>query len=594
MKHVRQLCLLILCSLMLSPLGAQTIDPEAYPGQKAQQQQEFLDGESAFPAKPRSKWSLGLKGGAAYVSGDVAAQPGFAGGIDFRRGLGHAVSLRVQATGGQATGLNYQPSRGYRNHGSSPWNTLYYQGSVNQLDQSASPPPVYYNFQMTYADLSVQAVINLNNINFYKEQPNWGLHAILGAGVLAFNTKIDGGREANGVVDPYDFSTISSIPLSTSGPFNLGGRRDRIDALSNILDGSYETQAEGSATSTGLTVGDNTFSTQPVIMAGLGASYRLNDRIDIEIEHRFVWTNNDLLDGQRWSENGGVGGSGYGSSLTALTSDKDAYQQTTIGIHFRLGKGEDATWWDNPMRQVYNGIEESREVVRKLSEDSDDDGVPDLYDKEPDTPEGMIVSADGVSLDSDGDGYPDSDDDEPYTDKGCDVDRNGVALDADNDGVPDCKDKEPNSAPGMYYDANGVAIQLPDVTNVNNSFGNSPCLLPIVHFDLDKDNVKPDFYPELYYIAQVMKANPNLRVKASGYTDSRNTDAYNEDLSRRRVDNAVNFIVNTYGIEASRFTTDAYGETDPLIPNLPDNRVNAKLEPLHFVNRRVEFECIEN
>lgn len=593
MKHVRQLCLLILCSLMLSPLGAQTIDPEAYPGEKAQQQQEYLDGETAFPAKPRSKWSLGVKGGAAYVSGDVAAQPGYGFGLDFRRGLGHAVSLRVQATGGQAKGLNYQPSRGYRNHGT-PWNDLYYAGGVNQLDQTNTPPPVYYNFQMTYADLSVQAVINLNNINFYKEQPNWGLHAILGAGLLAFNTKIDGGREANGVVDPYDFSNVSNIPLSNSGPFNLGGRRDRINELRNILDGSYETPAEGSNTATGLTVGSNTFTTQPVIMAGLGASYRLNNRIDIELEHRFVWTNNDLLDGQRWSENGGGAGSVYNQSVTALTPDKDAYQQTTLGIHFRLGKGAEATWWDNPMRQVYNGIEESREVVRKLSEDSDNDGVPDLYDKEPDTPEGMITDASGRALDSDGDGYPDSDDDEPFTPKGCDVDRNGVALDADNDGVPDCFDKEPNSAPGMYYDANGVAIQLPDVTNINNSFGNSPCLLPIIHFDLDKDNVKPDFYPELYYIAQVMKANPDLKVRASGYADVRNTDAYNQDLSNRRVQNTVDFIVNTYGINASRFVTEAYGESNPLIPNLPDNRASSKLEPLHFVNRRVEFECIED
>lgn len=594
MKHVRQLCLLILCSLMLSPLGAQTIDPEAYPGEKAQQQQEFLDGESAFPAKPRSKWSLGIKGGAAFVSGDVAAQPGFGAGIDFRRGLGHAVSLRVQATGGQAVGLNYQQSRGYRNHSGNPWSDLYYPGGVNGLDGSNSIPAVYYNFQMTYADVSVQAVFNLNNINFYKSDPKWGLHAMVGGGFLAFSTKIDGGRSANGVTEPYDFSSVSQTSLPGGGFLSVTGRRERIDALQNILDGEYETPAEGSATTTGITIGSNNFTTSPVIMAGLGASYKLNSRIDIELEHRFVWTNSDLLDGQRWQEVGFGGGQAYSSSVTPLTPDKDTYQQTTVGIHFRLGKGEEADWWRNPMRQVYNGIEESREVVRKLSEDSDNDGVPDLYDKEADTPEGMIVDASGVAQDSDGDGYPDSEDDEPFTPKGCDVDRNGKALDADNDGVPDCYDKEPNSEPGMYYDANGVAIQLPDYSEINNYGGNSPCLLPIIHFDLDRDNIKPDFYPELYYIAQVMKANESLKVRASGYTDSRNSDAYNQDLSQRRVDNAVNFIVNTYGIEASRFSTDAVGEQNPLIPNLPDNRVNPKLEPLHFVNRRVEFECIED
>ena len=585
MKHVRQLCLLILCSILLSPLSAQTVDPEAYPGEKAQQQQAFLDGETPFPAKPRSMWSLGIKGGHAFVSGDVAAQPGYGFGLDFRRGLGHAVSLRVQATGGQAKGLNYQPSRGYRGHEfqGNPWAAAYFPAGVSAIDGSTIAPQVYYNFRMNYADISVQAVFNLNNINFYKKQSNWGLHALVGAGFLVFNTAVDAGNEAGGVVDPYDFSAVDNIALG-GGALSLNGRRDRIDAIRNIVDGSYETPAEGSATATGITIGGSNYTTQPAIMAGLGASYRLNNRIDIELEHRFSWTNNDLLDGQRWQE---------GGTSTTLTPDKDTYQQTTLGVHIRLGKGEDSDWWRNPMNQVYNGIQESREVVRKLSEDSDKDGVPDLYDKEPDTPEGMLVSANGIALDSDGDGYADSEDDEPYTPKGCAVDGNGVALDADNDGVPDCRDKEPNSAPGMYYDANGVAIQLPSPPN-NGGGTNSPCLLPIVHFDLDKDNIKPDFYPELYYISQVMKANPSLKVKAVGYTDSRNTASYNQDLSNRRVNNAIDFVVNTYGIDRSRFTSEADGEDNPLIPNLPDNYGNPKLEPLHFVNRRVEFECVKN
>ncbi len=594
MKHVRQLSLLILCSLMLSPLGAQTVDPEAYPGERAQQQQEFLDGESAFPAKPRSMWSLGIKGGAAYVTGDVAPQPGYGFGLDVRRGLGHVVSLRLQASGGQAKGLNFQPSRGYRNHSDNPWSELYFPGQVNQIDNANPiPPQVYYNFQMRYADVSVQAVFNLNNINFYKEQPKWGLHALIGAGLMAHHTRVDAGRGTAPNIDPYDFSGIDQIPLER-GPFSLSGRRNRLDAIRNILDGEYESPAEGSSRATGLTIGNNVYTTQPIIVGGLGATYRLNNRIDIELEHRFTWAGSDLLDGQRWQEAGFSGGSGYASAITPLTPNNDSYQQTTIGIHIRLGKGADATWWNNPMNQVYNGIQESREVVKKLSEDSDGDGIPDLYDKEPDTPEGMMVDAAGRTLDSDGDGIPDSEDDEPFTPKGCDVDRNGVALDADNDGVPDCKDAEPNSPPGMYYDSKGVAIQLPTSPSGGaGGFANSPCLLPIVHFDLNGDNVNPDFYPELYYIAQVMKANKSLKVKATGYADSRNTDSYNQDLSNRRVNNTVDFIANTYGIDRSRFLTDAKGESNPLIPNLPDSYGNQKLEPLHFVNRRVEFECVE-
>ena len=319
----------------------------------------------------------------------------------------------------------------------------------------------------------------------------------------------------------------------------------------------------------------------PVLTVAAGLRYRLGRRVELELEHRIAWSNDDLLDGQRWQEVGGA--------LTPLTRDFDSYNHTTLGIHFRLGKGEESLWWSNPLTEVYSSAQEAREIVKRLTDDSDNDGVPDLYDKEPDTPIDSPVDGQGRTLDSDQDGYPDNEDDEPFTPKGCDVDGNGVALDADNDGVPDCFDKEPNSPPGMYYDAKGVAIQMPDP---GASVADVPCLLPIIHFDLDKDAIKPEFYPELYYIAQVMKNDPSLRVRATGHTDVRNTDTYNEDLSMRRVNNAVDFIVNSYGVDRSRFVTSYQGEQQNLIQNLPANHSNRKLEPLHYVNRRVEFECV--
>ena len=90
-----------------------------------------------------------------------------------------------------------------------------------------------------------------------------------------------------------------------------------------------------------------------------------------------------------------------------------------------------------------------------------------------------------------------------------------------------------------------------------------------------------------------MKNDPSIEVRATGHTDVRNTDAYNEDLSRRRVQHAIDFLVNTYGLDANRFEAGFKGESNTVIKNLPDNHQNRKLEPLHYVNRRVEFECIQ-
>lgn len=63
-----------------------------------------------------------------------------------------------------------------------------------------------------------------------------------------------------------------------------------------------------------------------------------------------------------------------------------------------------------------------------LMVDSDGDGVPDLYDKCPGTPEGVKVDERGCPIDSDGDGVPDYLDQEPNTPYGMPVDSVGVAL----------------------------------------------------------------------------------------------------------------------------------------------------------------------
>ena len=592
-KHL--LLLMFLCSVLLDVGYSQNEDKYQNIRKKDyDQKDQFEDGDYLFPPQAKNNWSIGVKGGLAYVAGDVKPQPGFGLGLDVRKALGHAFSLRLQMGAGQAHGLNYQPANGYRNHRDNPWHQLYFPGQMNQIDNSSPlPPNVYYNFRMRYADVALQGLVNLNNINFYKEQNQWNVYAAAGIGLMAYNAKVDAGTGQTGSVDPYDFSTIPRLTGNNS-PGSIGGRREAINALKGLLDGVYETPAEGHADETALTFGGDNYTVNPVITVAAGVRYRLGRRVEIELEHRIGWSNDDLLDGQRWQENGGTNtAQGFPASVTALTRDFDSYNHTTIGLHFRLGPGEESLWWSNPLTEVYSSAQEAREIVKRLTDDSDRDGVPDLYDKEPDTPEGSPVDGQGRTLDSDGDGYPDQEDDEPFTPKGCDVDGSGVALDADNDGVPDCFDKEPNSPPGMYYDAKGVAIQMPNSENTTNIGGNSPCLLPIIHFDLDKDEIKPEFYPELYYIAQVMKNDPSLKVRATGHTDVRRDDAYNIDLSRRRVSNAVDFIVNSYGIDRERFLTEYSGEEKVLIKNLPANHSNPKLEPLHYVNRRVEFECIK-
>lgn len=102
-----------------------------------------------------------------------------------------------------------------------------------------------------------------------------------------------------------------------------------------------------------------------------------------------------------------------------------------------------------------------------------------------------------------------------------------------------------------------------------------------IYFDVNKDVVKPESYGTLKAIADVLKENPDVRIKIVGHTDSDGADAANLDLSERRGASVKNELVKTFGIDASRLESDGLGESMPVAANdTPSNKA---------MNRRVEF-----
>jgi OmpA-OmpF porin, OOP family len=102
-----------------------------------------------------------------------------------------------------------------------------------------------------------------------------------------------------------------------------------------------------------------------------------------------------------------------------------------------------------------------------------------------------------------------------------------------------------------------------------------------IYFDVNKDVVKPESYGTLKGIADVLKENPDVKIKIVGHTDSDGADAANLDLSKRRSASVKDELVKNFGIEASRMESDGMGEAQQVAPN--DTPVNKAL------NRRVEF-----
>ncbi len=114
-------------------------------------------------------------------------------------------------------------------------------------------------------------------------------------------------------------------------------------------------------------------------------------------------------------------------------------------------------------------------------------------------------------------------------------------------------------------------------------------LLPI-YFDLDKDFIRPDAQIELQKVIAFMKRYPTVKIDVRSHTDSRNSHAYNADLSSRRNTNTIEYIVVRGGISRSRLTGRGYGETQ--LTNHCSDGVKCD-EGLHQLNRRSEFIIVE-
>lgn len=110
-------------------------------------------------------------------------------------------------------------------------------------------------------------------------------------------------------------------------------------------------------------------------------------------------------------------------------------------------------------------------------------------------------------------------------------------------------------------------------------------VLENIYYDLDKADIRTDAAVELDKLVQILKDNPSIRIELSSHTDDRSSDAYNLDLSQRRAQSAVDYIVSQ-GIDPSRLVAKGYGESQLLIEN-------ATTEEEHQKNRRTEFKVIE-
>ncbi len=522
-----------------------TVNPE--------QNKMWRTGQSVFSAKPKNMWELGIHAGPAFVSGDVEAPfpAGYGFGLHLRKAINYTLSFRLDGT--------YQSSKGYD---ARSFNFLEaertYQQNIQDVpllsgytDETTNSDNIHRNYETNILSFTIAGILNIGNVLFHNPSNKWNLYAVIGGGLDIPKTSVDlfNGEQL------YDFSGVSAgLDLTTRD-----GRNESRKRLKDLLDGDFET--EGGVEQDILTFLGDYKTIIPHVNFGIGLTRKLSKRINIGLEHRIMISDNDLLDGFEDRTN------------LDETSSNDISHYTSVRLGINLGSFEkrvEPLYWVNPLSGPLNDIAELKQRPKFDLTDSDGDGVIDMTDQEINTP------------------------------AGCPVDTRGVTLDSDGDGVVDCKDQEPYSPPGYEVNNNGVA-QVPDkymtedeVVDLINTraagMGALNWFLPMIHFDLDKYYIKPEFYGFLHQVASVMNSHPDMKVVAHGYTDNRSANDYNNVLSYNRTNAAINYLVNNYNIPRSRFILTYGGEESPIVKDLKDSHdISMTEEYKHYINRRVEF-----
>jgi outer membrane protein OmpA-like peptidoglycan-associated protein/opacity protein-like surface antigen len=352
-----------------------------------------------------------------------------------------------------------------------------------------------YTFHTTINyDLTLNAMLQLGNVSFLKQVPDLAFYATAGFGLIHYSPEIslNGGRtKLNGIYSQY---------IQTFDTFDYRGRTDFMLPVS------------------------------------IGAKYRLNEKISVTAEYSYRTTNTDKLDG-----------------FFKLLSSNDSYSFFNVGIVYHLGSNDKVIEWENPLDELYANIDMMRNRLDRSLRDSDADGVPDLYDKEPETPAGAKVYGNGVSIDSDEDGVLDRNDDEPFSPKHAKVDSRGKQIIEKPVVIekpvtqPEVIANPPVDTQPVVTDNTRTAEKFPETLHGNE--------MPSVYFGFDSSRIDKSYYEALGKIAEKMRAHPQQNYRVIGVSDG-GAKRYNIELSLRRAEAVKRHLVKYYNIRAERLKTE--------------------------------------
>lgn len=219
--------------------------------------------------------------------------------------------------------------------------------------------------------------------------------------------------------------------------------------------------------------------------------------------------------------------------------------------------------------------------------DTDGDGIPDSLDScvmQPEDKDGYLDQDGCPDPDNDLDTIPDIND-KDATGKSCANDPEDPDGFEDTDGCP-----EPDNDKDTVLDVDDMCPMEPGPPGGDRPGCPKKSLVIVtdkeikitqqIHFEFDKDKIRPESFAILDAVADVLKTNAKIKLEIQGHTDNKGSPAYNEKLSDRRAASVRKYL-SAHGIDPTRLISKGYGMKVPIVPNTSDQN--------RALNRRVQF-----
>jgi len=330
-----------------------------------------------------------------------------------------------------------------------------------------------FETDLSYAG-SLNAQVNLFNISMFRKQDNVQLYASAGAGLAGYKPKV-GSTNANLANYTADDKMISEL----------------------------------------------------IIPVGLGAKFKISDKVNFDLGWSIYFVDGDNLDG------------------TYRNNNSDKFNYAHAGLEFALGKGKQLAF-HNPVAATYDEALQAKQLASSLKSDLD------------------AQKAENAKLRTE---------------------MSDLLKDTDGDGVADKLDKCPGTPSGVVVDGAGCPLKVPaPVVNEKVIITESDRRIVAdaiknLEFDLGKSTIRAKSFPTLDRVANLL-VTKNFSLKLAGHTDNTGSADLNMRLSKDRAESIKTYLVDK-GVNASRIEATGYGKNQPIATN--------KTAAGRQKNRRVEF-----